>query len=259
MAILGKAVEGVLGSSLSLCLTIIDHSPTPLVRAELPRDPRLVYIHNPLNPGFGAGHNLAMLEAVQSSHYHLVLNPDVEFDPAILQRMFQHMEENPSVGMISPKILYPSGEVQHLCKLLPTPADVFLRRVLGNTDWVKRRNMQYEMRKSGYDQKMNVPCLSGCFMMIRSSVLKEVGVFDERFFMYFEDVDLGRRIHQHYVTLFFPGCIVIHHYQKGSYFQINLLRTHIRSAIAYFGKWGWVFDAERDSINATAKKITRIG
>lgn len=96
---------------------------------------------------------------------------------------------------------------------------------------------------------MNVPYLSGCFMFLRVSVLKEVGLFDERYFMYLEDTDLSRRIHKKYKTIYYPFVHIIHEYSKGSYKNIKLLIYHIHSAIKYFNKWGWIFDKERREIN----------
>jgi len=96
---------------------------------------------------------------------------------------------------------------------------------------------------------MQVPSLSGCFMLLRTEVLKVVGGFDERFFMYCEDFDLCRRIGQVSKTIYYPDVSVIHNYEKGSYKNSKLLRYHIQSSVKYFNKWGWFFDKERRRIN----------
>ena len=101
---------------------------------------------------------------------------------------------------------------------------------------------------------MEVPCLSGCFMFIRTKVLREVGLFDERFFMYMEDVDLSRRIHRRFRTVYYPAAAVYHEYEKGSYKSATLLAHHLLSAIKYFNKWGYVFDKERRDINERTLK-----
>ena len=97
---------------------------------------------------------------------------------------------------------------------------------------------------------MNVPYLSGCFMLLRTSTLEDVGLFDERFFLYPEDIDLTRRIHKKYKTLFYPYVSVIHEYGRGSYKSMKLLYFHIVNMCRYFNKWGWFFDKERKEINA---------
>ena len=86
-------------------------------------------------------------------------------------------------------------------------------------------------------------------MFLRTEVLKQVGLFDENIFMYLEDIDLNRRIHSKYKTIYYPDAIVIHEHQKESYKNRKLLKAHIKSAIYYFNKYGWFFDKERTSIN----------
>ena len=76
-------------------------------------------------------------------------------------------------------------------------------------------------------------------MFFRSTVLKKVGGFDERYFMYMEDVDLCREIRKNYMISYNPICTVTHQYRKGSYIKYKLLGYHIKSALRYFHKWGW--------------------
>jgi GT2 family glycosyltransferase len=79
--------------------------------------------------------------------------------------------------------------------------------------------------------------------------LKKAGLFDEQFFLYTEDADLTRRIQKYYRTVFFPHVTIYHHHARGSYKDPRLMLYNIISAIKYFNKWGWFFDAERDRIN----------
>jgi len=125
---------------------------------------------------------------------------------------------------------------------------LIVRRFLPKS-WTKNQIEKFELRASGYKKIMNVPYLSGCFMFLRTEALKDVGLFDERFFMYPEDIDLTRRIHRRYKTVFYPNATIIHHHAKGSYINTRLLFIHISNMVAYFNKWGWVFDKERRSIN----------
>ena len=81
--------------------------------------------------------------------------------------------------------------------------------------------------------------------------VKKVGVFDENIFLYTEDIDLTRRMHQYYRTVFYPHANVYHLHERGSYKNLALLVCHIKSAITYFNKWGWFNDPERDKINRT--------
>jgi GT2 family glycosyltransferase len=251
-----KAIKSVLNTDLNITLYLVDNSSTDSLRKLERIDKRIVYIFNNSNLGFGKAHNIALKKSIEKNiPYHLVLNPDVYFEKGVLEELYDFMENNKDVGLVMPKVLYPDGNIQYLCKLLPTPLDLFGRRFLNFGPFrkiVEKRNEVYELRFTGYDKIMEVPYLSGCFMFIRTEVLKKVGLFDERFFMYLEDTDLSRRIHRVAKTVYYPYVYIYHEYGKGSYKSLKLLYYHIKSAIKYFNKYGWFFDKEREEIN---KKI----
>lgn len=87
------------------------------------------------------------------------------------------------------------------------------------------------------------------YVMRRMGAIYDCGKFDERFFMYPEDIDLCRRIHRKYKTLYVPSPIVVHHHRKASYKSTRMLWVHIINMIKYFNKWGWWIDRERKQIN----------
>lgn len=206
------------------------------------------------NTGYGSSHNIALHKAVElGSDYHVVLNPDIEFEPDVLNKLAAYMDNNKDVVYMLPKVTYPNGELQYLCKLLPTPADLILRRFIPYCGWKQKKDALYSLKHSGYDRIMNPPCLSGCFMFMRVSTLKENNIFfDERYFMYLEDFDLMRRLHKVGKTIFYPEVTIIHNHAKESYKSKKMLKIHIQSAIKYFNKFGWIFDKERNEMN---KKI----
>lgn len=211
------------------------------------------YIFNGKNLGYGAAHNIALVKSIeQNVPYHLVVNPDISFDFAILSQLIGFMDKNTDIGHLMPKVYYPDGKIQYLCKLIPTPFDLIFRRFLPQS-WTMKRRMKFEMRASGYDKIMDVPYLSGCFMLLRTNALKDVGLFDERFFMYPEDIDLTRRIHLKYRTVFYPEVSIVHHHAQSSYFNFKMLLVHTFNMIKYFNKWGWIFDKQRREINNKLK------
>ena len=256
-----KAIYSCVNSVLINRIYLIDNSPTDILRCLASLDSRIEYIFNNANLGFGKAHNIALKRSIEENiPYHLILNPDVYFNKGVLEEIYNFMENNPDVGLVMPKVLYPDGTLQYLCKLLPTPLDLFGRRFLNFGPFkkiVEKRNEIYELRFTGYDKIMEVPYLSGCFMFIRTEVLKKVGLFDERFFMYLEDTDLSRRIHRVSKTVYYPDVFIYHEYGKGSYKNSKLLKYHLDSAIKYFNKYGWFFDKERDEINN--KTLEKLG
>lgn len=237
-------------SSVPLHLYVVDNSPNPKLPSYL-NLPSVTYLRAPSNNGYGAGHNIALRQVLDRAEFHFVLNPDISFEPAELGKLLDFIRSDPAIGQLMPRVTYPDGSLQHLCKLLPTPADLFLRRFgYGSLKNLARtRTERLELRHSGYDKVMDVPYLSGCFMLFRTSALREVGLFDERFFMYPEDIDMTRRMHARFRTVFFPDATVIHDHAKESYGSFRALAVHIWNSIKYFNKWGWIFDAERTRMN----------
>ena len=251
-------IENVLNlvksSSLKTKLYLIDNSSNRNLEC-ITKNWDVEYIYNNANLGYGSGHNIAIYKAYALSKYHLIINADIDFDPHVLQIAFDFMESNAEVGMVSPMIKHPNKEILHYCRLLPTPFDLFSRRFL--PAFLKRvyknRLDNYLLADKDYSKQMNIPNLPGCFMFIRTSVLKEVGGFDDKFFMYVEDVDLTRRLHKISKTIYLPEIVIEHSLARGSYNALKLTMYHIQSAIYYFNKWGWFIDNERTRINRNVR------
>ena len=147
-----------------------------------------------------------------------------------------------------PRVVNPDGSQQYLAKRLPSPMDVFGRRFLPAC-LIARRNRRYELRDRDLSRPINAPYLSGCFMFLRTKSAVEAGLFDERYFMYPEDIDLTRTIHRHYLTLYYPAWTIVHDHAQASYKNKHMLRIHIQNMCRYFNKWGWFFDRERRLFN----------
>jgi GT2 family glycosyltransferase len=244
-------LESLHESQHILCWVVVDNGSCDEIRDAV-QQMGGIYVRPAMNLGFGSGHNLALKRlAGADAPYHLILNPDIVFDEDDLGRLADVMNSHPDVGLVMPKVLYPDGSNQYLCKLLPAPIDLVLRRFLpGRLKGLARKRTElYELRFLDDAAPAYVPSLSGCFMFVRRSVLDAVGGFDERFFLYMEDVDLCRRILNVSRLLYWPGVIVEHVHQMGSYRSRKLLFFHIRSAIQYFNKWGWIKDNARKLIN----------
>jgi GT2 family glycosyltransferase len=246
-----SCIQSVLSSDFRVRLMVIDNSPLDQLR-ETVSAARAEYYFSGRNLGFGAGHNIAIRKLLGESDYHLIVNPDVRFGPEVLMALYQFMASNPDVGLVMPRILYPGGEEQGLCKLLPTPSDLLIRRFGGffGRSIFRAKMARYLLSGADLTRPRVVPSLSGCCMLVRTTLFHKVGLFDERFFLYMEDVDLCRRIGEISKTMYFPDVAVYHEYQKGSYHNWLLTKHHIRSAWKYFSKWGWFVDRTRDQLNS---------
>jgi len=257
---LNKVISSFLNSTIKntkLCL--VDNSPKklPYIEGLLKKFPEIDYIFNNKNLGYGAAHNVAIKKYADSSMYHVVLNPDIYFDSEILGTLYSRMEKDKTIGLSSTKILFNDGKIQFSHKKLPSPFDVGVRFLIGKLPILgpilesafKKLTDRYEL-KDIYDKKsFFCPSVSGCFMFFRSNALKEIKGFDEKFFMYFEDVDISRRCLEKYNNIVFNDIHIFHFWERGSYKSFKLLQYHIQSAINYFNKFGWIFDNNRKKWN----------
>ena len=231
-------------------LFLVDNSPEKSVLPdEITNDRNIEYIFSGENRGYGAGHNIAIKKAFElKSDFHVVLNPDLLFEPSVIDALESYMKLDSRIGQLSPKIVNPNGELQYLCKLIPTPFDLIFKRFFPKS-FTEKRSQKFQLKFTGYKKMMDVPYLSGCFMFFRMSALKEMGLFDGRFFMYPEDIDITRRMHERFRTVFVPDVQIIHAHAAESYKNKKMLKIHIKNMIWYFNKWGWFFDKERRNVN----------
>ncbi|MES2445769.1 MAG: glycosyltransferase family 2 protein [Bacteroidota bacterium] len=233
----------------NLILYVIDNSPTNEIERAFVGE-RVTYMHNPSNPGFGAAHNLAITKATAAgSSFHFIINPDIHINGDVIGPMVCYMQNHPDVGMLMPQILNEDGSIQYLPKLLPTPFWIFRRKLkkfdLNHASFINK----YELRDISQDKIYNAPILSGCFTLLNLVAVNEIGGYDDKFFMYFEDFDLSRRMHKKYKTIYYPEVTVYHGYEGGANKNARLFKIFVASAITYFNKWGWIFDSERRLIN----------
>lgn len=254
---LNRAINSFLNTELFVKLVIVDNSPDSSIESFLPKSDRLHYIFNNKNLGYGAGHNVGIREYIHNSEYYLVLNPDVYFEKGVIEEIYNYLNENREIGLVMPKVLYPNGDMQYLCKMLPTPTDWFLRMFFSKWSYTIRRNDRFEFRFSDYNTLCEVPYLSGCFMFLRCETLSNVGYFDENIFMHTEDADLSRRIFEYSKCVYLPSVSIYHEFQKDSHKSIRMMFIHIKSTIYYFNKWGWFFDKDRRIANK--KVLATIG
>lgn len=238
-------------------VAIVDNSPDDTLRAfctELGTD----YSRPGRNLGYGAAHNIELRRSLARPEvdYHLVINSDVHFPPEVIGRIVNHMDSNADIGQLIPRTIYPDGREQEVVRMLPTPLDVIFRRFLPDRLTAKR-NRRYLLAFRDHTKEINVPYHQGSFMFLRTEALRRVGLFDERFFMYPEDIDLTRRIHRQFRTVFWPGATIVHAHRAASYRSLRMLRVHSVNMIRYFNKWGWIFDPERKAFNRRLLKMLK--
>lgn len=238
-------------------LYIIDNSPNTLLKKYKKLFQGATYVSLKSNEGYSRGHNKALeIASIKKYEYHLVLNADCYFESNVITKLIDIMDKNKNIGLIMPKVLNPNGSLQQLCKLIPKPTDLFISLFLKVLKLDSTFKPTHIISKNLLNKPCFVPYLSGCFMFLRWSTLKDVGFFDKKFFMYAEDIDLSRRIAEKYLTIYFPYIYIYHEHGMGSYKSFRLFFIHAKNLIFYFNKWGWFFDKKRALINQKAIDFT---
>lgn len=238
---------------------LVDNSPEPLddsLKQIIANHPsKIEYIHPGKNLGYGAAHNIAIRETVYDEvPFHLAMNSDIVVTAEAIDNLTAVMHANGLIGLLMPRVVDTNGELQYLCKLLPTPMDLIRRIAFGRMGKDSRRNARFELRQLDHSRPINAPYLSGCFMLMRTEAVHKAGLFDERFFMYPEDIDLTRRIHRDYLTLYYPSETIVHAHRQASYHSLRMLWVHASNMCRYFNKWGWFIDPERKAFNSALLK-----
>lgn len=249
-----QAIRSVLEAAGDATLSVVDNSPEPLVSAWF-QHPRLIYRHAGANLGFGAGHNRAFAAVADRSDVHFIVNPDVSFEGTVLDGLAGVIRADDAIVAAMPEVRDPDAQVQNLCKALPSPTQLIVRRFLPFAAMRDAIDRGYEFRTLPRDRLSDIPNLSGCFLAVRSSAFARVGGFDDRFFMYMEDIDLVRRLGDLGRTVFVPGLRICHGHARSSYRFGKLMLVHVRSAVRYFNKWGWLHDPVRRRRNAAARQL----
>jgi len=196
-------------------------------------------IHSGGNIGFGVAHNkiLEVMENEFPSKYHCVVNPDVIIRDDIVSTMVDYLEDekNSDVVQLSPRICFPDGRSQILGKRNPHFIYLFASRMRGEEPGFLLS--RYAMLNEDYSKPFEIWNATGCFMFFRSDAFKEVGGFDDRYFMYFEDCDITREMRKLGKVLFFPHAIVYHVWARDSKRNTKLKIIHITSMLKYYLKW----------------------
>ena len=225
---------------------LVDNAPgdgtSALVRE---RFPWVQIIETPRNVGFGSGNNLALKRA--RGDYAMVVNPDLTVFPGELEKLISFMDDHPDVAFAGPALFNPDGTRQDSCYRFPSPLIPLYRRTfLGRTTWGRRAVYYYLMRDvHPVTQPLEVDVLMASAIMMRRSALREIGLFDERFFMYFEEMDICRRAwERQWRVVYVPQSKLCHYHQRESRIDWpwHLItnrpaRAHIISALYYFRKY----------------------
>lgn len=206
--------------------------------------PEIIFIQNSGNLGMGAGNNIGIRRA--QGDYVVIMNPDTIAMRDTFVKLFKYMKVNSRVGVVGPLQYNPNKTIQDSCYRwygLLTPA--FRRTPLGRLPFAKKDLSRLLMKDFDHRIEKKVDWLLGSFLFCRAEALKQIGLFDERYFMYFEDTDLCRRFWaKGWQVVYYPDAKIIHNHARQSaqepwykFFISRSTRGHIISWIKYLQKW----------------------
>jgi len=200
-----------LGHDIALEVIVVDNdSEDDSVAAVEKCFPQVILIVNPRNLGFAAGNNVGI--QASRSRYIMLLNTDTLVHEGALERIVRFLDEHPDAGIVGPKLLNSDGSLQYSCRHFPTLGAGFFRNTfLGRLFPQNRFARDYLMTDWDHSETRVVDWVSGACMAVRREMIEEVGLLDEGFFMYCEDVDWCYRAKQAgWKTYYYPGAVVTH-------------------------------------------------
>ncbi len=209
---------------------------------------RIQHIPSDRHLSRGAAHNSAIRESIYDEvPFHLIISPHIQLTAEALNNLLVVMQANKLIGQLTPRIIDTNGELQYLCKALPTPPDLLRQLFTSGKDG--KGNHRFELRHLDHSRPINAPYLSGCFLLLRTEALLTDGLFDEHFALWLDDLDLSRRIHRDFLTLYYPAETLVYTQHSALHHNHQLHWQYIADIFRYFNKWGWLFDHERHQFN----------
>ncbi len=220
---------------------LIDNASGDNLENILKANPEIKFIKSDKNLGMGGGNNLGIRHS--RGEFVLILNPDTYPQPDAIKTLYNYIKGRSEIGIIGPKLLNSDGTLQYSCMHFPKFYMPLLRRTfLGR--YARGSVNHFLMADYDHNSVRDVDWLMGSSLFIRRSALEKIGGgFDEKFFMYFEDTDLCRRMHEAgYKVIYLPAAIVIHDHARQSakepwyyaLFTNKLAREHLKSWFKYF-------------------------
>lgn len=223
---LQKAINSFVALDYPKELIVVDNSPVNTLEPFCQSFDGVRYIFTGKNLGFGAGHNLAFKKSSKDSSIHMIINPDVYFDSNDIDSFLQWFDKEKNISLAIPLVLNPDGSRQNVVRNIPTPLSL-IKRKLG---------IDFDEIDVHMDEISEIPFAHGCFFASKTDIFEKLGGFDERFFMYMEDIDIYIRAKQYGKTMINTQYKIYHKHRKGSSRNFKLFCYHFISAIKFFWK-----------------------
>jgi GT2 family glycosyltransferase len=242
---LESVYAGANGTPLDIWV-VDNHSRDESVAMVKSRFPRVRVLENDSNLGFSRANNLVVSQS--RSDYILLLNPDTVILGDAIERMVKFMDAHPEAGIAGCKVLNRDGTLQLACRRsIPTPEVAFYRLTGLSKLFPQSRIMaKYNMTYESPDRTHEVDAVSGAFLMIRRQVVEKIGLLDERFFMYGEELDWCLRAKRAgWAVMYYPEAQIIHYKGESTRYNSRRAALEFYRAMYLFHKKHFAADYSR--------------
>jgi GT2 family glycosyltransferase len=239
---LPRCLESIYGQGVDLEVILVDNASTDRSeRMAKKMFPQIKLIQMGENRGYSAGCNAGIREA--KGEFVLILNPDTVVLPGALERLLEFARDNPRAGIIGPQMIGFDGKVQMSCRRFPSYETGLFRGTFLERLMPKSRTLSRYLL-SGWDHSTprEVDWVSGAAMLLRREFLKEAGLFDETFYMYCEDIDMGMRAREFgWKVMYCPYARIMHRIGGSSDKKVipMLVKFHLSHYLFFRKHWGW--------------------
>lgn len=222
--------------------------------------PEVKFIQTGKNLGFAGGNNVGIREA--KGEYVMIMNPDITVTEGAINTIVEYMKQHPKAGLVGPQLLNPNGTLQYSCFKFQNFKSILYRRTfLGHTKQGRDFLKNYLLADTDHNKIMPVDWMMGACQTVRRKDLEKVGMYDERFFFYVEDMEWCRRFWDNgFEVIYLPTAKMYHLHEQGSatkpwaFLQLNkkMVRWHIASYIKYYLKY---FKKRNDRSTITSQPV----
>lgn len=227
-------------------IIVVDNYSGDLSDNDLKPFGEIKYIMNGQNCGLGTANNKGIKSA--AGKYIVIMNPDTAVKKDTFFKLYDFMEKNPEAGVVGPKQFNLDGSLQDSFFRWPgilTP--LYRRTPLGKTKFGKKDLDRFLYKDYNKDNAGEVDWLLGSFLFCRGEALRQVGMYDESFFLYFEDTDLCKRFYRSgWKVFYYPSAVITHHHKRQSartpwykFFTNKATWHHLASWVKYLIKWNF--------------------
>lgn len=233
-----NTVKCIQKATVPVELYIVDNSPDePTASVIQSMCPQAMVISEKRNLGFGRGNNevIPMLH----SKYHLLINPDITFEPDLIERMVAFMDAHKDIAILTPRVFNPDGTEQFLPKKQPSVHYLISGKLSRFGGKFLQWREEYTCQNENITKPVEVGFATGCFLLIRTHLFYQLKGFDPQFFLYQEDSDLTIRAAKLGKVVYHPDMHVTHAWKRENTRTLHGMARHFASTMKFFRKWGW--------------------